>query len=188
MLAAGDRAVLALAARQHGLVTAEQLAAAGFGPGAVARLVRKTWLRRVHRGVYLAGPLGSARTPEMAALLACGDRAVLSHRTAARLWRLPCPAPGAVEVTVQGSARAHAGIRVPRGVLKLVSRGEVTALLERSAGRTGAPALRAVLARDEAPSMTRSAAEARLLALLRSARLRRPKTNARWVGTRWTSS
>jgi hypothetical protein len=93
---------------------AEQLAAAGFGPGAVARLVRKTWLRRVHRGVYLVGPLRSARTPETAALLACGDRAVLSHRIAARLWRLPCPAPGAVEVTVQGSARAHAGVRVHR--------------------------------------------------------------------------
>src|SRR5436309_10638158 len=60
-------------------------------------------LHRVHRGVYLVGhraPSPMAR--EMAALLACGDGAVLSHHAAGWLWELRPRFPGPVDVTVAG--------------------------------------------------------------------------------------
>ena len=54
---------------------------------------------------------------EMAAVLACGQGAVLSHRSAAAVWRLlPYPAQSApVQITVPGKARAQRpGIRIHR--------------------------------------------------------------------------
>jgi very-short-patch-repair endonuclease len=49
----------------------------------------------------------------MAAVLACGPDAVLSHTSAAALWRL-LPQRGFVHVTVPGSGRPRPGIRVHR--------------------------------------------------------------------------
>ena len=43
---------------------------------------------RRHQGVYQVGVFAGRVGPEMAALLACGPTAVLSHHTAAALWRL----------------------------------------------------------------------------------------------------
>lgn len=59
-------------------------------------------LHEIHRGVYLVGhtvppPLAT----EHAALLACGEWAILSHRSAANLWSLlSYPATGPVWITV----------------------------------------------------------------------------------------
>jgi very-short-patch-repair endonuclease len=50
----------------------------------------------------------------MAALLACGPEAVLSHTTAGERWRMVPPAPGPVHVTVPRSIRGHAGITIHR--------------------------------------------------------------------------
>ncbi|MGH2713826.1 MAG: DUF559 domain-containing protein [Thermoleophilaceae bacterium] len=52
----------------------------------------------------------------MAAVLACGPRAVVSHRSAAALWGLlPYPAVGEVCVTIsQGARRGRPGIEVHR--------------------------------------------------------------------------
>lgn len=77
----------ALAAPQGGHVTREQLHAAGFTRNAIAHLVRRGTLIRVHRGVYAVGhvptqPLDRAH----AALLAVGDRSALSHASAASFW------------------------------------------------------------------------------------------------------
>jgi predicted transcriptional regulator of viral defense system len=83
-----DAAVVALARRQHGVVTARQLLDAGVGPNAVTAKVERGWLRRVHRGVYAVGALESALTAPTAALATFGRKAILSHRTAAVLWRL----------------------------------------------------------------------------------------------------
>jgi len=71
---------------------------------------------RSTRGVYAVGPLSLTDAGNrMAATLACGDRAMLSHRTAADLWRLrPCDTP-LIEVTVPRSGRrACAGIVIHR--------------------------------------------------------------------------
>ena len=63
-------------------------------------------LHRVHRGVYAVGHPGlSSEGRWMAAVLACGDGAVLSHRSAAELWELLPAAKGDVHVTLPGRGR-----------------------------------------------------------------------------------
>lgn len=87
-----DTAVAEVATRQHGVVTATQLAAAGLDRNAVARRVRAGRLHRMHQGVYAVGHGAPSRERSyMAAVLACGSGAVLSHRSAAVLWDLLRP-------------------------------------------------------------------------------------------------
>jgi very-short-patch-repair endonuclease len=113
-----DRVIAALAARQCGVVGREQLLTAGIDGGAIKRRIRARRLHPIHRGVYLVGhpvPVHGAR--EMAAVLACGAGAVVSHRSAANLWQLlPYPAnPPPVDITVAGrDAGVRRGIRAHR--------------------------------------------------------------------------
>jgi very-short-patch-repair endonuclease len=86
-------------------------------PNAVDRRLKSQRLKRVHTGVYLVGPVMPPRAREMAAVLACGERSVLSHRSAAALWKLlPYPANSLVDVTVPivDRGRSRRGIRVHR--------------------------------------------------------------------------
>jgi very-short-patch-repair endonuclease len=85
-----DRDRLArLAARQHGVVTVRQLYSLGFSDGQVGTRAAAGWLHRVHRGIYAVGHHRLTREGHwMAAVLACGDGAVLSHQAAGELWRL----------------------------------------------------------------------------------------------------
>jgi very-short-patch-repair endonuclease len=89
-----------------------------MGPDAGDRWLRRGHLHRIHRGVYLYGrPSPHEWTYEMAAVLACGNGAVLSHRSAAYLWHLlPHPAnPRPVHVTVPGRDPGRKpGIRIHR--------------------------------------------------------------------------
>ena len=91
-----------LATRQHGVVGRRQLLAAGITRHQIAWRLRNGRLHEFHRGVYLVGHEVPLRYgPETAALLACGPHAVLSHRSAARIWELlRYPATAAVWVTV----------------------------------------------------------------------------------------
>jgi very-short-patch-repair endonuclease len=78
-----------VAARQHGHITRRQLLALGLNSSAITYRLATGELVRVHAGVYAVGyrrvePVARA----MAAVLACGDRAVLSHESAAALWGL----------------------------------------------------------------------------------------------------
>jgi predicted transcriptional regulator of viral defense system len=103
-----------LAARQHGVVTVAQLVALGFGAGAIKYRGRVGRLHLLHRGVYAVGhrppsPLATA----MAAVLACGPDAALSHRSAAALWRIVPRWPTPPEVTTPTKHR-HPGIRIHR--------------------------------------------------------------------------
>ncbi len=91
-----------VARRQHGVVTLAQLRACGFTDEVVRGLVRRGEVRRLHRAVFLVGPMVGAHTRELAATLACGAGAVASHRSAARLYAILPPAPGPVHVTVAG--------------------------------------------------------------------------------------
>jgi hypothetical protein len=68
-------------------------------------------------GVYAVGHPGlSAQGRWMAAVLACGEGAVLSHRSAAELWKMLDPASGLIQVSVPTTAgrRRRAGIRLHR--------------------------------------------------------------------------
>jgi very-short-patch-repair endonuclease len=108
----GDRAVVALAGRQHGVVTTAQLLSAGLGRGAIAHRVQRGWLVPLARGVYQVGPVAAERGREMAAVLVTGG--VLSHHTAAALWGVR-PHGGPVHVTVTGrQPRSKPGLRIHR--------------------------------------------------------------------------
>jgi very-short-patch-repair endonuclease len=100
-----EQAISRLAARQRGVVTAEQLRRAGFDRHAVKRRCRAGRLHRLHRGVYLVGHAVMPEfAAEMAAVLACGAGSVVSHRSAAGLWRLPL-APEqspAIDISIAG--------------------------------------------------------------------------------------
>jgi very-short-patch-repair endonuclease len=112
----GDGAASWVAGRQLALITSGQLAAARIGKDAIAVRRGRQTLHRVHHGVYLWGqPIMLPGAHELAAVLACGDGAVISHRSAAVLWRLVPPFDGDVEVTVVGRhCRSRRGIRVHR--------------------------------------------------------------------------
>jgi very-short-patch-repair endonuclease len=105
-----DAALAALAGRQHGVVSWAQLARLGITKDAVRRRVRSGRLLHVRDGVFAVGHLGlTADSRRLAAVLACGPRALLSHRAAAELWRL-LPASAQPEVTVPRGGRRREGI------------------------------------------------------------------------------
>lgn len=107
-----------IAAVQHGLVTRAQLLRAGGGLGAVKHGVKTKRLRPIQRGVYRVGPMASPREKEMAAVLACGAGASVSHRSAAALWCLLAhPGESApVDVTLADGRRCRRpGVRAHRG-------------------------------------------------------------------------
>lgn len=110
-----DARVADLAERQHGVVTRAQLLGLGLSPAAVGRRLRGGRLRSLHRGVYLAAPAPYSASQEMAAVLAGGPQALLSHGSAAAAWELVEENAGPVEVMVPGeSRRRRPGVRVHR--------------------------------------------------------------------------
>src|SRR3954454_838027 len=73
--------------RQHGVVSRQQLLALGLDPQAIKHRVRRGRLHPVARGVYAVGRRELTREGQwLAAVLACGSNAVLSHGSAAALW------------------------------------------------------------------------------------------------------
>jgi hypothetical protein len=92
--------VLAVAERQHGVLTHRQLIALGVAAQGIKHRAARGRLHRIHQGVYAVGRPHLDRDGRwMAALLACGPGAVLSHSSAAELWRLDREGPG-IEVTI----------------------------------------------------------------------------------------
>jgi very-short-patch-repair endonuclease len=89
-----------LAQRQHGLVTRQQLRALEMSDRAIDGRLGREQLHEVFRGVYVVGVRRISRRGRwMAAVLAAGEGAVLSHRSAARLWQLLPPAAEWADVT-----------------------------------------------------------------------------------------
>jgi hypothetical protein len=132
-----DARVAWRAARQHGVIDRAQLLDAGLTRAGIERRVAAGWLYRQHRRVYAVGHPGL--TPHgrwKAAVLAGGDGAVLSHRSAAELWglgrdgRIP-------SITIPATSRSGtAGLEVHAGRLR---RDEVViydGIRVTSAGRT----------------------------------------------------
>jgi very-short-patch-repair endonuclease len=110
-----DRRIAELARRQKGLVTRAQLYEIGLSPRAVSRRASDGRLHRVHRGVFSLSPVLAPLARELAAILAIGGDAVVSHRTAASLWNLLPPGEGDVHVTVTDTTpRQRPGIKVHR--------------------------------------------------------------------------
>lgn len=97
----------ALAATQHGLVTADQCVTLGVSRHAVHRRVRSGAWTREGPGVYhMTGAPRTWHSRVLAAVMAAGPEALASHRTAAHLWGLEgFGPPGRVEVTVRRHRR-----------------------------------------------------------------------------------
>lgn len=96
-----DRGLAELAERQHRVVSIRQLRGPlGYSEGTVERMVARAHLHRLYRGVYAVGTASvSAHGACLAAVLACGPKALLSHRSAAWLWGLTRRQPFPLEVT-----------------------------------------------------------------------------------------
>jgi very-short-patch-repair endonuclease len=112
-----DHEIAALASARHGIVDRRQLTLLGLSAQSVDRRVGSGRLQLIHRGIYAVGH--RALTVEgrwMAAVLACGNTAVLSHATAATAWDLRPRQGGAIHVTVAGDGgrKRRAGIRLHR--------------------------------------------------------------------------
>lgn len=100
-----------LAEQQYGVVSVGQLEHLGFSKAAIGRMARAERLRRIHRGVYAVGHRSLPRRGRcLAAVLACGKGAVLSHGSAAWLLGLAPSLPGTIDVTVPSHGQRHPGI------------------------------------------------------------------------------
>ena len=111
---AAEREVARIAARQYGVVTTDQLAAAGLSGTQLTRRVAGGWLVRRHVGIYRLGVFGGPFEEEMAALLACGPRSALGRWSSIAVYGLG-PRPSQVHVVFDGNRGGRrAGVRAYR--------------------------------------------------------------------------
>lgn len=111
-IGARERALAELATRQHGVAATWQLLGLGFSRPAIKRRRAAGRLHRLYRGVFAVGHQRiTLRGRWMAAVLACGRGAQLSHRCAGALRGLVERPSGLIEVTVPRPVRKRPGIR-----------------------------------------------------------------------------
>lgn len=103
----------ALASNQHGIVTRRDLLRLGFSRDAIAHRIALGRLHPIMRGIYAVGwPHMSRERSWMAAVLVCGERAALSHRSAAALWAIAKERRGRIDISIGRRCAHHrAGIR-----------------------------------------------------------------------------
>lgn len=103
-----------LANRQHGVVSIRQLIGPlGYSRDAVTRATESGRLHRLYRGVYAVGYSRISRHGEcLAAVLACGRGALLSHQSAAWLWGISTRGPHPIEVTTANWRRPRPPLRL----------------------------------------------------------------------------
>ena len=145
----------AVASRRDGVIGHAELVSCGVAPATIQGWVRRGRLVRLHRGVYaLERPPETMRGRAIAALLAVGPGAVLSHQTAAAFWRIAAE-PHEIHLSMPNAVRSREGITVhpnarldPRDVrrktgLPLTSPSrtllDLAATLEADGLRTAAP-------------------------------------------------
>src|SRR5262245_8883418 len=110
---APDALIARIAERQHRIVTRRQLLAAGLGGWQIRHRLENERLFRLHASVYSVGTADPGHLGHLlSAVFASGSRGVLSHRSAATLWRLLDAKPQPIDVTVPGKkAQLRTGIR-----------------------------------------------------------------------------
>lgn len=107
-----DRSLAALAEAQYGVVGRWQLIGAGWSDGAIESRVQHGRLHPLYAGVYRVGHGLLPREGRwMAAVLASGPDAVLSHWSAAALWMVRPNSRSVIDVTCPHKSRTWAGIR-----------------------------------------------------------------------------
>ena len=109
-----DARIAAIAARQHSLITIAQLHALGISDAAITGRVARGALFRRYRGVYIVGqPTLSPEGEWLAAVLAAGPGAALSHRPAGKLHGISRFHPPRIAV-VSVQQRRPKGVEVHR--------------------------------------------------------------------------
>jgi very-short-patch-repair endonuclease len=79
--------IQALAGRHHGIVKRKQVREAGLSRSEIQRRVEAGWLVPQYQGVYAVGHTAlTYHSHLIAAVYACGDDALASHRAAGKLW------------------------------------------------------------------------------------------------------
>jgi very-short-patch-repair endonuclease len=194
-----DVRVAAVAARQHGAVSIAQLRECGVSDTAVRDRLRAGRLHRLHRGVYAVGHLApSIERQWMAAVLALEGDAVLSHRSAAGLWRLLPVAKGPVDIALPGQGgrkrrkdirihrcqslqhshmTRHRGIPVTTPARTVADLRSVASAPEHRRAVRQAAVLGLRIGPDVAPDRTRSELEFEFLRLCKRYRLQMPQVN-----------
>jgi hypothetical protein len=120
-----DRVVAWVAGRQHGVVARWQMVELGMTEQMVKTRLRRGSLHRLHQGVFASGHRAiTVESRWMAAVLAFGPDAVLSHRSAGQLWGLVPRSSIAPEVTRPGRASrprlvAHQGVLLGDEVVRV---------------------------------------------------------------------
>lgn len=108
----GDRRIASLAEQQYGVVSREQLLGFGFSRDTITRRIKSGRLHRLHSGVYA---VGHRCLPTegwwMAGVLAGGEGAALSHRSAGALWGLRATVPDFIDITAPHSTRSRGALR-----------------------------------------------------------------------------
>lgn len=113
-----ERALGEFAARQHGVLSLLQLREFGLSDKAIHGRIRSGRLRRLYQGVYAVGPMAlTERGRELAAVLACGDGAALSHRSAGFAWGMVKRQAHKIHVTCARSRPPGPGVVVHRSPL-----------------------------------------------------------------------
>lgn len=103
----------ALAAEQHGLITATQAREPGLTESAIRHRLRRGRLHEVGRGVYrLPGARPTSRQRVLAGVWLAGSSAVASHTTAAGLHRLPGFDLEPIVVSIPRGRRSLPGVRL----------------------------------------------------------------------------
>jgi predicted transcriptional regulator of viral defense system len=106
-----------LVARQHGVVGLDQLLELGLSARAAQLRADAGRLHRIHHSVYSVMPLTllGRNGRYMAAVLACGPSAAISHRSAAALLELRSTSRANIDVTIpQRSPRKHKRLDIHR--------------------------------------------------------------------------
>jgi very-short-patch-repair endonuclease len=102
-----DGQVARLAERQYGVVARAQLLGAGLGEDAIQHRLDQGRLHLLHPGVYAVGHTVVPREGRwLAAVLASGPDAVLSHWSAAALWGIRPNGRTRIDVTVGRRSRS----------------------------------------------------------------------------------
>jgi hypothetical protein len=126
-----------IAGGQHGVVGRWQLLEMGLTRDAIDGRVKSGRLHPFHHGVYAVGHTSlTTESRWMAAVLAHGSDAVLSHRSAGQLWRIVPRGGKAPEVTRPGFSRQRPGIVCHRASITGDERGIVDGIPVTSVFRT----------------------------------------------------
>jgi hypothetical protein len=98
--------------KQHGVIARFQLVALGYTGAAIRHRLATGRLHVIYPGVYAVGRAEVTQTGRwMAAVLACAPSAVLSHESAAALWRIADQRSGDIHVSVPGgTGHRHRGV------------------------------------------------------------------------------